>query len=370
MSRRSLFSFLVIFSAVCGLSAVGWQISRAENDAAAKKPPKPTAEQLTETLGGADRYLTYLSTDKPIYRKGEKVFLRGVLLHQASRKPLPKEQAANAYIEIKGPKGDTVAGGWANATDSVLGFSWTVPDSQAGGQYTARVTYPNTGFTPAERKFDIRVYRAPRLKSQIKFLRDGYGPGDNVVATLHTERAEGGIPVGARVTVVARVDGNEVYRGSVTVDAKGNCVAKFQLPEQMPRGEGTLAMVIEDGGVVETATKTIPILLQTVDLRMYPEGGDLVAGFPNRVYFEAFTPAQKPADLAGIVVDNSGKQVAAFRSEHEGRGRFAFTPAKGTKYVLKITEPAGIKTEFPLPEAKDEGAILTASKDVFGADEP
>ena len=37
-------------------------------------------------------------------------------------------------------------------------------------------------------------------------------------------------------------------------------------------------MVIQDGGVVETASKTIPILLQTVDLEFYPEGGDLIAG--------------------------------------------------------------------------------------------
>ena len=71
---------------------------------------------------------------------------------------------------------------------------------------------------------------------------------------------------------------------------------------------------------------TIPILLQTVDLTMYPEGGQLVAGVPNRVYFEAFTPAKKPADLAGIVVADDGEQVGTFRSEHEGRGRFEFTP--------------------------------------------
>ena len=42
---------------------------------------------------------------------------------------------------------------------------------------------------------------------------------------------------------------------------------------------GRFAFVIEDGGVSETATKTIPILLQTVDLAIYPEGGSLVAGF-------------------------------------------------------------------------------------------
>src|SRR5206468_8111522 len=65
------------------------------------------------------------------------------------------------------------------------------------------------------------------------------------------------------------------------------------------RGEGTLAMAIEDGGVSETETKTIPILLQTLDLTLYPEGGELVAGLPSRLYLEARTPAKKPADQIG-----------------------------------------------------------------------
>ena len=50
------------------------------------------------------------------------------------------------------------------------------------GEYTTKVSYPYNGHTPSERKFDIRAYRAPRLKTQIKFLRDGYGPGEEVVA--------------------------------------------------------------------------------------------------------------------------------------------------------------------------------------------
>ncbi len=196
-------------------------------------------------------------------------------------------------MEIHGPKGDVVASGQVTTEDSVVGFQWTVPEGQAGGEYTIEATYPFTGYPPAERKFDIRAYRAPRLKTQIKFLRDGYGPGDDVAATLHVtagRRRRPGRGAGDRDRPGRR-------RGGVPRAGNGRCqgvcVARFQLPQQMARGEGVLALAIEDGGVVETASKTIPILLQTVDLTLYPEGGELVAGLPNRVYFEAFTPAQQ-----------------------------------------------------------------------------
>jgi len=129
----------------------------------------------------------------------------------------------------------------------------------------------------------VRAYRAPRLKSQIEFLRDGYGPGDTVTATLDVKRAEGGVPSGARVTATALVDGVTAAQVTGVVDARGLCTVSFKLPGRIERGEGSLAFAIEDGGVVETAAKTIPIVLQTLDLTLYPEGGDLVAGLPSRV---------------------------------------------------------------------------------------
>ena len=117
----------------------------------------------------------------------------------------------------------------------------------------------------------------------------------------------------------------------------------------------------------KTASKTIPILLQTVDLTLYPEGGVLVAGLPARVYLEARTPAKKPADLEGVIVDDRGKQVATFATEHEGRGRFGFTPEKGRRYTLKIEKPSGIKTTYPLPAVKGDGAVISYVADVVAS---
>ena len=323
----------------------------------------PSAE-----LGGTERALTYVSTDKPLYREGETVYVRAVALRASDR--VPVAGGSMPMIEIKGPKGETVATLWAQLQDGVAGLSWGVPQGQAGGRYTIRVSWPNDGYAPAERKFDVRAYRAPRLKTQIVFLRDGYGPNDTVRATLHVERPEGGAPAGAKVDVVARVDGATVHQGTATVDKEGNAGASFALPATMERGEGTLAMTVQDGGVVETATKTIPILLQTLDLALYPEGGDLVAGLPARVYVEARTPWGKPADIQAEVVDSMGRQVATLATEHEGRGRFELVPSPGETYTLKVVEPKGIERTWPLPQAKEHGATLASDARVVAKGAP
>ncbi len=352
-----------------GSNALG-NLPRAEMGSAEQiKVHKSMAN--SELLGGKERFSTFISTDKPIYRAGENVYVRGVLLDSQKLKPLAANQSANARIEITGPKGDVVGGGTVNTQDSTWGFAWKVPEGQAGGQYLVKATYPFDGHAPSERKFDIRAYRAPRLKSQITFLRDGYGPGDKVSATLDVKRAEGGVPAGAKVTVTARVDGVEISGGTARVDDKGLCSVSFALPGEIPRGEGTLALIIEDGGVVETAAKTIPILLQTVDLKIFPEGGELVAGFPNRVYIQANQPNGKPADLSGkVVAAATNSVVAEFSTEHEGRGRFQFTPEAGKEYYLTVSQPAGIKTQYPLPPAQAAGALLRAAQDVSPKGEP
>src|SRR5262249_18570834 len=152
-------------------------------------------------------------------RVGEKLYVRGVIFRADGHSPIanPPRSSAMASFEIKGPKGDTVASGVSPMVDSVVGFSWDIPSGQPGGEYTVRISHPSVD-APAERKFDIRAYRAPRLKSQIVFVRDGYGPGDTVAANLHVERAEGGIPSRAKVSVTARIDGEEAWKGETIVD--------------------------------------------------------------------------------------------------------------------------------------------------------
>ena len=85
------------------------------------------------------------------------------------------------------------------------------------------------------------------------------------------------------------------------------------------------------------------------------------------VYFQARTPANRPADIEGSVVDDKGKAVARIKTVtddkepgiNQGLGSFTFTP-QGTKpYTLRIDSPIGIDRVFTLPTAKMKGVVLT-----------
>ncbi|MBL9088492.1 MAG: A-macroglobulin complement component, partial [Planctomycetia bacterium] len=273
-------------------------------------------------------------------------------------------------FEVRSGRGEVVARVASPVETGVAAFGWEVPAGAAGGRYTLVASFPDAGLATTTLEFDVRDFRAPRLSTDLQFARKAYGAGDTVTASLKVTRAEGGLPVGARTTAVATVDGVEVHRQEVVVDALGTCAVSFALPKELGAGDATLAMTVADGGVVETAAKSIPVVVNRVALAMYPEGGDLVAGVPCRVYVEAKTPKQRPADVAGRVLDDRDRFVASVSTVHEGRGRFAFVPEEGRAYRLVLDQPAGITTPFALPPVAATGLALTARADAFAADEP
>lgn len=191
---RLLLCFLWVMTAACSV----WG---ASSDAC------PVSVTTPARLDGEGRVLAFVSTDKPIYRPGETVYVRAITLLAKDFLPV-RYDSSSARLECVGPRGGSVASLGTSVIDSVAGFAWTIPDGTAGGRYIAKVSI--RGGAVAERPFEIRVYSPPRLKSQIEFLREGYGPGDVVTAAAAITRAEGGVPVGAKVTAVARVDDTEV----------------------------------------------------------------------------------------------------------------------------------------------------------------
>jgi len=327
-----------------------------------------------QDLGGDERYLIYASTDKPVYREGESLYLRAVFLNAADNTPVNspiKNGQIGIDVKIRGPKGDFVFQGYGAGDNSTAGIKWDIPQGTAGGQYTALITSPVMGIPETERSFEIRAYRTPRLKTQIEFTREGYGPGDLVQASIKVDRAEGGVPEGAKITVLARVDGTEVFNKSgYVISADGTFSTEFNLPQKISVGDGSLSFIIEDGGVVETASKTLPILLQTMDITFYPEGGDLIAGLASRVYVQARRPDGKPADIEGRIVEIENDKpgilaVAKLTTEHEGRGIFTILPEIGKHYALVLDAPSGINRHFALPDIKSSGTVIKSTQNTF-----
>ncbi|MCW5806040.1 MAG: hypothetical protein KIT31_26985 [Deltaproteobacteria bacterium] len=302
----------------------------------------------------------YLAVDKPLYQPGETIWYR---LFDLTAAELGSAEPAALKVQLIGPRGTVVTERVAATGERGAGGDFVLAPDLAGGEYILRA---HVGDRITERRVVVSSYEPPRMKKVLELTRKAYGPGDAVVATVALHRATGEPLAGKKAVGVVALDGAELARVPVTTDDRGNAVVKFELPAKIAKGDGLVMVIVEDGGVAESVQKRIPITLADVSVSLYPEGGELVAGVPGRVYFAARTALDKPADIEGQVVDERGEVVARVRTLHGGLGRFELVPRKG-KLTLQVTRPAGIAKKFPLPAARDEGCALQAVDDFTSA---
>ncbi|MBO7741532.1 MAG: hypothetical protein J6S21_03170, partial [Victivallales bacterium] len=316
------------------------------------------------------RRLHYVSTDKPVYRPGEKIFFRDVLLDAFSNYPVENADIPAPVLTITGPRGEEIFNGTATVQHSAASFIWEIPGNISGGIYKVRFSeVGKDNGSSGERSFEIRSYRVPRMRTQVDFARRGYLPGEECVAVLNFSRSEGGVPADARVTVMAVLDGKVILEPTPVAHNAGCAQAKFKLPAEIADGDGTVQFTIEDGGIVESAALTIPVLLDNYDVFFYPESGPLVTGISNRIYVEALHKNGKGADFSGEILCGD-KTVARVSTGHDGRGVFELTPEAGCVYRLRITNAAaGTHREFNLP-VSENGAQLRSDRQTYPFDAP
>ncbi len=316
------------------------------------------------------RYATHLALDKPLYQPGETVYYRSLSL---SRFGLEADRQMPIHFEILDPSGGVVPGSQLEGvTDRGVGSgAFTIPAQSAGGEYVLVVRGLNKAFPQERRPFFVRRYRLPLLKKELEFTRDSYTPGDTVVADFLALRRDGKVAAGAKLRVIATVDGEQVHRQETQADQAGAWQVKFDLPGEIERGDGQLTVVVDDGGSRETIAKTIPINLGKVEVTFYPEGGNLVDKLENRVYFVGRDPLGEPVHVKGTVVDGGGRKIASVETTHEGMGSFSLTPHADREYRLRISSPAEVGSEPKLPQVSTrQNVVLSTGSGVFDAGKP
>jgi hypothetical protein len=352
-----------------------------------------TQAELQETLSlVAPVYLTHLTTDKPMYRPGEVVHFRSLTLERFSLKPADAD--LDLVYSVTTPSGERkeILRGSAGPIDEQTGASILGPDGKPvqgvgcgdyaidpkapGGKYALTVSEAGNRFPPQQRKFTVGRYGKPLLNKEFQFAKKAYGPGEAVTAVCRATRPTGEPLAHSAATSTVDVDG--VRYGSdgepsttpiqARTDQDGAARIRFALPRQIERGQAQLAVTFHDGAVVESIVRPIPLTLKKLQVEFFPEGGRLVAWVPNRVYFQATTALDKPAELKGRIVDDRGRMVVSHVETlndpdqpgvNQGMGSFTLTPEPGRRYELKIDLPLGIEGRHELPGVDADGVVLS-----------
>ena len=344
----------------------------AAEQAPAASPRLPTLPSLDKLTQASASYFAghvgrrmYVQIDKPLYQPGETIWFRSWDL--AARSLSGDAIAGGVTYELINPKGAAILTKRVTVARGLGTNDFVLPEGIEGGEYTLRATSMD-GQSKEDRPIIVSAYQAPRLKKKLEFVRKAYGAGDEVAATIKVERPTGEPLANHPLRGTVWLDGETLQPVSLTTNADGGGVVRFKLPSKIAKGDGLLTVLVDDGGITESVSKRIPIVLKSLQLAFFPEGGVMLSGAPTRVYFEAKDPIGKPADIEGRIVDDHGQAVATFSSYHEGLGKFGFTPSTGRTYSAEITKPVGVTEKYPLPLAQADGCVLRSYDDLDGAE--
>ncbi len=296
----------------------------------------------------------YLHTDRSLYKPGETIWFKAYL---TDAKHLPSETSPIVYAQLLSPKGSVVQEIRLIRKNGIIHGEFPLGANIAGGLYKIRA-HTNWMKNQGERFFfekEITVQGVvlPRLLMKLDFEKDAYGPNDEVTAELDV-RSLDDLPL-ARKSFNATVDldGSRFKSIEGLTDKEGKAKITFQLPKTLKTNDALLNIRFFHDGQQESISRSVPIVLNDIDIQFFAEGGDVILGMENKIAFKALNEFGMAADIAGELINDKGTVLTSFESFHKGMGAFTFTPEKGQDYRLRITRPAGIEDTYALPKILD-----------------
>jgi TonB-dependent SusC/RagA subfamily outer membrane receptor len=303
----------------------------------------------------------YLQFDKTMFKPGEDVWFKAYLLNGTNM--APSLISSVVYVELVDPRGTVIKKLDLYADDGTAHGDFALSQELAGGLYTIRAftrwmqNFPeDTYFT---KEITVQSVITPRLLLKIDFEKQAYGKNDIVTAPLKVRDLKDQPVANAEIKATLKLDGNDYQSKTLQTNNDGEADIAFQLPADLKTTDGLLQVLVSTAGIEESISRSIPIVLNKIQLRFFPEGGDVIARSNGRIAIEALDEFGKGADVAGIIVDETGNKVADFESYHMGMGAFNLPGTAGHRYTARITRPLGIDDAFELPEVKSEGFSLS-----------
>lgn len=308
----------------------------------------------------------YLQFDRPFFEPGEEIWFKAWLADGNTLQASGVSQVL--YVELLDPKGNVSQSLKLIAMNGTARGSFQLKGQAPGGVYSVRAytQWAQGGEHKYlfEKELTVQAVTLPNLRMKLDFAREAYGPGDEVLAELKLEDLANRPLAGSSFKYVIQLQGQTISTGNGNARSDGTADIRFQLPATLESSDGLLNVQIPYQGLTESISRSVPIVLNNIDLQFFPEGGELVVGVPGRVAFKALDEFGKPADVEGEIIGSWGGVVARFSSFHQGMGAFNFTPTSGAQYQVRLTKPVERVQKVLFPKAKKVGyALSTAVKE-------
>lgn len=260
--------------------------------------PDGASETTRQTVRVERAWKLMLSSDKPVYQPGQIIRLRVLAMRSYDRKPAADRPTT---FTVTDPRGNVIFK--RKGTASRYGISSAdclLADEILEGAYTVQCQLDDT---VSKLTVEVKRYVLPKFKVSVETDRPYYAPGQTLKATVQGDYFFGKPVAGGSVEAMLRDDyhGLSVGEAKVATDPEGKATIEFLLPDSM-KGKASLHVTLTDSaGQQQQRSIERTVAAESLQIDVVPEGGRLVRGVQNRVFFQTTTPDGRPVQARLVV---------------------------------------------------------------------
>ncbi len=324
------------------------------------------AREIVHVAAGS--HLVHVALNKSVAQLGEVIFFRALAVERFSLKPV--NEPLPLRFSLVNAKGKALLEVTATTGPGGIASGELALAKLPPGEYQLQVAAADPKRHIQARAATLEIFEQ-LADFEIRQDQKAYHPGEKIVLDVNM-RDDKGAPAKKNEIVKVQVDtakkaGTALAMGAIgRTDEQGRAKVQFTVPDNF---DGTrLNVYIQNGNGKVKTVRSIAVIPSRLEIDFYPEGGDLVAGVPQRVFFRVRTPRGETAVPDGSFTLHSSKGVVFQSEKEQSLGSFLFTPDSRETYTVRMGA-LEIKNPFEKLGIKPDGVVMSVSNSVAGENE-
>lgn len=323
--------------------------------------PYFSVAQTPENIGISVAEKIYLQLGSEVYASDQEIWYKAIVVD--AQEHLPSKVSGVLYVDLIDPNGRIIAHNLTKLNSGLGNGSFELNKNYPKGRYLIRA------YTRWNRNFGNDFM----YKNYVNVVAPYSSPDTGFLDVLTTtERESGEILLRAKITPSAIESLNEkripIYlnfgqvRDTIEITKRNGI---YPLAYNVPKNVDWITITL--GGNMEShRSETIVLKNSALDIQFFPESGQLVHGFLNKLGVKVLGLDGKGTKVNGSIFDDEGQHITDFKSNHLGMGVFTMQADSTKTYHAKVFVPndsTGTNTRiYPLPKVSAKGSIISLAR--------
>ncbi|MFH1530371.1 MAG: MG2 domain-containing protein [Pseudomonadota bacterium] len=341
----------------------------------------PDGEESAEGIMQVVRESRVLvTTDKPLYQPGQKMYIRALALEKPNLTP---EAGQELLFEVQDAKGNKVFKQAVQTNDfGVAATEFTLATQVNMGAYKIVATLDDVA---TEKTVTVDRYSLPKFKVSATLDKTFYMPGDTIHGEVQADYFFGKTVAGGQVEVTvykyeAEWTPDTILTGQ-TNDV-GLYIFDYDLPDYLvgqplDQGKALVLMEIKVSDLASqsvTQAKNILVTNSLMDIALLPESGVVVPDVPNSFFLFLSDPTGGPlAGTATLTINGAEFDDDTIDVGDDGLAMFTLTPQEDVLQVgVAVAGSGGDSASASFSYnvgAQDQGVLVRTDKAVYAVGE-